>query len=194
MLLTQPQPRHQSCGTRCLPLPRLHGRIAGLLCHSQNTMPASWNIKWGNSSHAFPFSWTVGSEEEKKKKRQKRKRQKKKERFGIQPDISFIFLLIAWSHFTLCWGPLSPTCLPSLCPPCSPPQPQWLWGNAGSKESSTWAPPSLGCALLGCRTGKNSPCSPQQHCQPWSVPQHHSLTLGILRLVRKSEPAATCVG
>lgn len=38
VLLAQPQPRHQSCGTRCLPLPRLHGRIALLLCHSQNTM------------------------------------------------------------------------------------------------------------------------------------------------------------
>lgn len=48
----------------------------------------------GNSSHTFPFSWTNGSEEG-----------GKKEYSGIQPEISFVFLLIAWSHFTLCEGP-----------------------------------------------------------------------------------------
>lgn len=91
VLLTEPQPCHQSCGTRCLPLPRLHGRIAVLLCHIENTMAGSWTIKWGNSWHTFPFSWTVGNEEGRKKM----KRKKEKAHFGIQPDISFVFLLIA---------------------------------------------------------------------------------------------------
>lgn len=39
----------------------------------------------------------------------------KKEYSGIQPEISFVFLLIAWSHSTLCEGPPLPN-LPFLAP------------------------------------------------------------------------------
>lgn len=50
-----------------------------------------WELEYkvGNSSHTFPFSWTIGKEEVWGERRGE------KAHFGIQPDISFVFLLIA---------------------------------------------------------------------------------------------------
>lgn len=91
----------------------------------------------------------------------KRKKKKKKAHFGIQPDISFVFLLIAWSHFTLCWGPPTPASLfspsfPSLSPAALLAlQESWILPHTNSQERSTWAPMVL--MLLWCRTSKNPP-------------------------------------
>lgn len=59
VMLTQPQPHHQSCG--CL-FPGCSA-TAG----TQWMRAAMWS--GGNSSHAFPFSWTAGSEAGRGKKK-----------------------------------------------------------------------------------------------------------------------------
>lgn len=92
-----------------------------------------------------------------KGKKEKKKGKEKKAHFGIQPDISFVFLLIAWSHSTSCWGPPSPTSLPSLPPPCSPPQPLAL-GERCLQGEQHLGTPITGMLFAVMQHRDKSPC------------------------------------